>query len=75
MTLVLAGTYDQAKYYARKQNILPTKMVYISDCSKIMGVTRGTPIQCVGTYRERADFWEIYTHALLRSMPFIEIPS
>jgi hypothetical protein len=72
VTLVLAGTYDQARFYAHQVNLPIREMVYISHPEKIMGIKRGTPIQCVGTYRERADFWEIHALSLLRSMPFIE---
>lgn len=56
--LLLAGNYDQARTYARENNLSIGQWVYVVDADRIRGITN-PDVRRIGTYYKRNDIREI----------------
>lgn len=57
--LILAGTYDQAKQFAKVSNLRCTEWLYVDDAARLMGVKRGSTVHAVGTYYRHPKYLDL----------------
>lgn len=69
---VAAGTYEQARAFARERKIPPSRLRYVFEAARLHGLREGT-IFIVGTARFRDDFFEIERIALERGFKLEDV--
>ena len=68
---IIAGNYNQAKYYARDHGLTPKDWVYADYHWKIRGYKKAEYV-LIGTYYERRDLHDILE--VMRYQEFVEQP-